>query len=176
MADTEPIEGENTANSLLENESQREVHSFRHSAPVKNSSSGSTAKRYGVADFDYMDNEVLDEFDPLKECDENSTSQITVQPKSLSVVMDDKSLARHSAPGLLFGSQSEELMPSELGATGFSHFGSEDDILVGTAQREQRDFENNGFDAELERTTRKGQEILLFVYTLLYICVYILCG
>lgn len=174
MADSEGFtEGEQrentaqTAQKSLENETQSEVNSLRHYAQAKLTSSGSTVKRYGVVDFDNMENEVLDEFDPLKECDDNSSSQTTAQTKYLDVLKDDKSVSRYSAPGLLYGSQSEEHMPNELGATGFSHFGSEDDILVGTS-RDQRDFEHNGFDVDLERATRKGQSIILVMLRSLF--------
>ncbi|KAK3701535.1 hypothetical protein QZH41_007903 [Actinostola sp. cb2023] len=116
-----------------------------------------SAKRYGVVDFQQLSRtQVLDEFDPLssKEC-ENGAQNVENSSLFLSVV-DDKSLARHSAPGLLFGSQSDEDDSNDLGATGgISYFGSEDDILVGS---EQREFERNLFDDDLQRTSKKELE------------------
>lgn len=165
MADTEePAEQEQhetTASTdlrLLESEAKSDDKSFRYSAPVGLGSSDNSVKRYGVVDFETFDSQHLDEFDPLKECDGNSSNETDAKSGYLLAVRDDKSLARHSAPGLLFVSQSEDVMENDLGASGFTcSFGSED-YMVGSGQREQRDFEHNGFDDDLGIGTKKGEK------------------
>lgn len=142
-------------------ELQYDNQQVRYSVPVELDSSLSSAKRFGVVDFDKLGDDVLDEFDPLKECVNNPQSE--GNSASLLNVKDDRSLARHSAPGLLFGNQSDEEISNDIGATGFSHFGSEDDILVGSGQ-----FEHNGIDDDLQKTAKKGEKSKPFTKSKFY--------
>lgn len=149
----------NSNNEFSTNEQNMDLNSssnLRHSSPADFYASG---KRFGVADFKSLGgnpSQVLEEFDPLSSTEESQKpSQNSGISSSTLAVKEDKSLSRHSAPGLLYGSQDIEGCSSDFGASSFV-YSSADDLLSSNENTDQRDFEHNRFDDDLERTSKKG--------------------